>query len=261
VQPPPYPNNENWPQQPNSQYPNYENWQPSQQPNSQYPNYENWPQQPNMYYQPQQPEQWQQPPPMPPFQQPPKKKSKLPLILAIVGGVLILACVGAFVLVSAAARSITTSTVPTLSTAIANSTAHTSNQQSSQHFKVGDVVKVGETWNITINSVKTSNGSSQFYTPKSGHEYLILNITARNISSQEQVISSLVLFSLTDASGQKYDETIDPDAGATLDGKVEASSQLKGSIVYEVPNNIHSYQLAFEASIVSSGQTIWDINA
>ena len=72
-------------------------------------------------------------------------------------------------------------------------------------------------WQITINSAKTSHGS-EFNQPKSGNVFLILQITAKNLSASEQNISSLVQFTLTDASGQKYNQTIDSDAGAGLDG-------------------------------------------
>jgi len=120
-------------------------------------------------------------------------------------------------------------------------------------------VNVGSTWQATVISAKTSTGS-EFYKPTSGNVYLIFVISMKNVSSSEQDVSSLVQFSLQDASGQKYTETIDPDAGATLDGKVEAGSPLKGSIVYEVPEATKQFTLAFEASITDPGQTIWDIS-
>jgi len=195
-----------------------------------------------------------QPPP-----QPPKKKNRLGLIIAIVAGVLVLACVIAGIAAVAGSQKANTGTAVNTnnSSSTTTTTAPTTNP-SNQHFQIGQTVKVGDTWQITINSAKTSNGS-QFYTPKSGQMFLVLNITAKNISSQEQNISSLIQFTLTDTTGQKYNETIYPDAGSTLDGKIEAGSQLKGSIVWEVPKSIRSYQMAFEADFTSSGQTIWDV--
>jgi hypothetical protein len=65
-----------------------------------------------------------------------------------------------------------------------------------------------------------------------------------------------------DMLAEKVDtETIYPDAGATLDGKVAAGSLLKGSIVYEVPASMHQFTLSFEPDITSPGQTIWDIHS
>src|SRR5438067_13827745 len=86
------------------------------------------------------------------------------------------------------------------------------------------------------------------------------SITAQNMSSSEQNISSELNFHLQDASGQKYTETIDPDAGATLDGKVEAGSPSKGVIVYEAPTSVKSFVFSFEPDITASGQTVWDIH-
>ena len=68
----------------------------------------------------------------------------------------------------------------------------------------------------------------------------------KNISSQEQDVSSLLDFMLQDINGQKYTETIDPDAGATIDGKIDPGSQLQGSIVYKVPASMKNFTLAFQ---------------
>ena len=125
---------------------------------------------------------------------------------------------------------------------------------------MGQVVKVGDTWDVTVNSAKTSTGSGFYKPQKSGDTFLIFSITVKNLSSQEQDISSVLSFNLLDSTGQKYTETIYPDAGATLDGKVAAGSLLKGVIVYEVPANMHQYTLSFQADIASAGQTIWDIH-
>lgn len=128
-----------------------------------------------------------------------------------------------------------------------------------KHFSVGQTVKVGDTWQMQILSAKMSTGS-QFVKPKAGNVYLIVTVSAKNLSSSEQVISSLVQFHLQDSSGQQYQIALDPDAGATLDGKVEAGSPRRGVLTYEVPKGTKSFTLGFENSIVDSGQTIWDIH-
>ena len=126
-----------------------------------------------------------------------------------------------------------------------------------KHFKVGDQVKVGDTYVVTVNSVKTSNGDD-FSKPKSGNTFLIVDVSIKNVSSKEQNLSSLLQFTLKDSSGQKYDETF--TSGATApDGKLAAGDVVKGQIPYEVPTAQHSFTLAFEADIISSGQTMWDL--
>jgi hypothetical protein len=133
-----------------------------------------------------------------------------------------------------------------------------SNNSSSKHFKVGDQVKVGDSFVVTVNSVKTSNGD-EISQPKAGNTFLVVDVSVKNVSSKEQNISSLLQFTLKDATGQKYDQTF--ISGATSpDGKVEAGDVIKGQIPYETPKSQHNYTLAFEADIISSGQTIWDLH-
>jgi len=204
--------------------------------------------------------QWQQPYGQPPPQQP-KKKSKLLLIIGVVVVLVLFACVGASVLASHgsspnAATSTNSSSLNSTVTAETTSTTVPTNK----HFKQTDAVQVGNIWDVEIISAKTSTGSS-FNTPqKPGDVFLVFVIKVKNISSQEQAISSLVSFTLLDSNGQKYTETIDSDAGATLDGKVESGSLLQGSIAYEVPASIKAFTMAFQASFLAQGQVIWDIN-
>jgi hypothetical protein len=244
-----------------NQPPNNEPWQPQEgynQPPWQQPPNTNYPPQPppNQPYQPY-PQQ-----PMPPYQQPPKKKSRLWLwiVLGIVG-VLVLGCIGVSALVYNAAKSVTTTTtISTLATEVATTTNTTPAPSNTQHFAVGQVVKIDDTWNITLNSVKTSKGD-QFSVPKSGNTYLIIDLSMKNISTQEQNVSSLISFNLLDSTGQKYTESLTTLSDVhPPDGKVEAGAPLRGQLVYEVPVSMKTYTLSFQADFTSPGQTIWDIH-
>jgi hypothetical protein len=187
-------------------------------------------------------------------QQPPKKK---PSKLAIGCGSLV-ALVVFIVIISAATSSGGKSNTGTASTS-GSSTTSSINTQPAQHFKVGDTVKVGDTWQVVVNSVKTDDGG-QFSGLKSGDTYLVVDVSLTNLSSSEQNVSSILFFTLQDSTGQKYNETVDPNASATLDGKVSAGSPLRGSLVYEVPASTKSFVLNFAPDIVGSGQTVWDLS-
>lgn len=128
-----------------------------------------------------------------------------------------------------------------------------------QHFKVGQTVKVGNTWQLVINSVKTSQGDSMDQPQKSGDVFLLVDVSMTNISSQEQDASSLMMWNLRDNTGQQYTETITTFATAP-DGKVEANSPLRGTLAYEVPASTHSFTLAFQSDLLSNGQTVFDLN-
>lgn len=234
------------------------------------PQQEQWQQQPYTPFPPPQQEQWQQPyTPNPQWsQQPygyppppqPKKKSKLLLIVGVVVVLVLFACVGASVLASHAG-SPNASTTTNSSSLNSNPTTDTTSTTvpTNKHYNQTDAVQVGNIFNIEIVSVKTSTGS-QIFQPKSGDVYLVFLIKMKNISSQEQAVSSLLDFTLLDINGQKYTETIDPDAGATIDGKIEPGSLLQGSIVYDVPASMKNFTLAFEAVLILPGQVIWNIN-
>lgn len=239
-QPPSFypPQQEQWSQQPYTPYPPQQGqWQ---QPNMPDPR---WPQQPN----------WQTPPP--------KKKSKLPIIIGVIVVFVLFACIGAGVLASHMS-SPNASTTTNSSSLNSNSTADTTSTTvpTSKHYHQTDTVQVGNIYDIQIMSVKTATGSQFFQPQKAGDVYLVFVIKAKNISSQEQAVSSLLNFTLLDTNGQKYTETIYPDAGATFDGKIEPGSLLQGSIVYEVPSSAKNFTLAFQASLIDQGQVIWDIN-
>jgi flagellar basal body-associated protein FliL len=174
---------------------------------------------------------------------PPKKRSRtwLWIVLGVLA-VLLLGCIGIVALVTSAAKTTNTGTVAT--TIPSSSTSAPTSNPSGQHFKVGQVVTVGDTWQVTVNSAN--------------HHYHILDVTLKNISLQEQNVSSALNFSLQDSTGQKYTETILPSK-TPPDGKVEAGSLLRGQLSYEVPTSEKAFTFSFQANVISGGQTIWDI--
>ena len=159
-----------------------------------------------------------------------------------------------FVLVACGSAASNTGTAvtptPTSATATATSTPST------QHFTVGETVNVGDTWQITIVSAK--NGGTASYL-KAGQVFLDIAVKAKNISSSEQTMSSLVLWTVRDTEGNIYTPGYDTNAGSSLNGKVEAGQPLQGSLTFVVSGTVHQYILLFEANFTSPGQTIWDI--
>ena len=237
-------------QSPQSSQPQWQG-QSSQSPQPEWQHSNTGYQQPGQY--PQQPMQ----PGMYPPQLPPKKKSRLGLWIAIVVIVVVLAvCGGIVAAVTNGAKSVAT-VVATQVATTSSSQSQATTAPTGQHFKVGQVVKVNDTWQVTINSIKTSNGD-QFLTPSAGNNYFIVDVTLKNLSGQEQTISSALNFSLQDATGQKYTETI--LTGETPpDGKIEANSLLRGQLTYEVPTSQKSFTFNFEPDIIGGGQTVWDV--
>ncbi len=176
-----------------------------------------------------------------------RARALLTVVVVLVSAVVVLACGGA----SAANTGTKIDSGSTSTGGQTNTTA--------QHFKVGDQVKVGDTYVVSVNSVKTSAGSD-IDQPKAGNDYLIVDVTIKNVSSQEQNFSSDLQFTLKDSTGQKYTQTIISNA-TPPDGKIAAGDLLRGQMAFEVPTSQKNFTLAFESDIFGSGQTIWDLKA
>jgi Domain of unknown function (DUF4352) len=131
------------------------------------------------------------------------------------------------------------------------------NSGSSKHFKVGDQVKVGDTYMVTVNSFKSSSGDDIFK-PKAGNVFVVIDASFKNVSAKEQTLSTLLQCNLKDSTGQKYTETFVSNA-TPPDGKIAAGDIVKGQIAFEVPSTQHQFTFSFEADIISGGQTIWDL--
>jgi hypothetical protein len=222
---------------------------PSQQPNQWSP-----PQQfPQSQWVPQQPPIYSQPPMVQQanvyIQQPRQRPKRLRwIIVGIIATVVLFVCIGS----ALATHSNNTGTVT--QTTQSSGAGNTPIPAQNQHFKVGQVVKVGDSWDMTVNSLKTNQGQG-FDTPKNGTVYLLIDVTLKNISTSEQAVSSLAMFSLRDIIGQEYTETITTFTHP-LDGKVEAGAPIRGTFAYEVPPSQRQFTFAFTPDLVGGGQSI-----
>lgn len=121
---------------------------------------------------------------------------------------------------------------------------------------VGKSYRVNDTWTVTVNGAKTSQGSD-YINPKSGNIFLIVDVTLKNTSNEVQHASGIIQWSLSDATGQKYNGTFIP--GATDPGGAMAPGSLvRGQLAYEVPLSIHSYTLQFN-DFLSNDIAEWEI--
>lgn len=106
-----------------------------------------------------------------------------------------------------------------------------------------------DNWTITVNKVSTSKGSEFNQPQKPGNVFLLVDVSLKNNTGSSQTVSSLVLFSLKDASGQAYNGTFDTDAPDTPNGNLPAGQLLRGTIPYEVPATLHDFLFSFSPSL------------
>src|SRR5437667_1614769 len=107
------------------------------------------------------------------------------------------------------------------------------------HFKVGQTVKVGDTWQINIKKASIQSGGP-YDSPPAGTTYLVLSLAIQNISDGEQNFYGSAPFTLRDPQGQSMKVTYVSTAKQEPDGKVESGDRLSGDLVYSVPKGIHA---------------------
>jgi hypothetical protein len=160
------------------------------------------------------------------------------------------------VLIACSASSNTASAISGGSTATAGSVGSKSSQGTS-HFKVGQQVKLGN-YIVTANSFVTNPGDD-FSQPKSGNEFVVVDVTIKNTSTSPEDISSLLNFTFQDSTGQKYDETIISSLTAP-DGTIPAGGLLRGQLPYEVPATQKSFTLIFQPDAFGTDQAVWNLS-
>ena len=253
------------PQQPNQPWSNPQqpdqSWNNPQQPNQPWGN----PQQP---YQQQYPpdnsnQQWNNPqqpyyPQQPPmYQQPPKRRAKWPWFVG--GGCLVLVLVicGVLAVLGKFAATATQGSISNVAATVQSAAQSNATPSSiSAHHKIGETVSVDNIWQVTVTKVSTSQGTA-LSTPQAGNTLLQVEVTMKNISGQQQTASSLIQYSLRDASGQKYTEDL-LTGKVGPEGAVAAGDPLKGTITYEVPKSMKSFMLDFTANFTGQ-QVSWDL--
>ena len=117
-------------------------------------------------------------------------------------------------------------------------------------FKIGDVVELDD-FRITVNGIRTSNGS-QFIKPSEGNEYLYIDATVENISNEEQVVSSVIMFKVVDQDGRAMNQSIVDDANGQLDGTIGSGRKISGEYVVEVPTGATGLELQFDSSLIGN---------
>lgn len=127
-----------------------------------------------------------------------------------------------------------------------------SQAQEQKEYKVNDVVKLGER-EFVVNSVRRANALG-YSTPKAGKEYIVVNVTIRNLGTDE-VSYNPFDFKVQDADGAQESSTF-----ATLDdslssGTLAPNGKVTGSMPFEVPKGSNA-KLIFQPSFWSEARIV-----
>lgn len=143
-----------------------------------------------------------------------------------------------------------------------NSSESSTQQQpviSQDEPKIGDVVKADKL-NVTANSIEFGyTPDSQYVHPNDGMEFVRVNLTLENISSDLQKYNALS-FKIQDSNGniETYTSAMmaQPD-DAIHTGDLAAGGKKTGSIVFEIPQGdrnlkLHIYQNSYGSKILGT---------
>jgi len=141
-------------------------------------------------------------------------------------------------------------------TKVGESNSDSQVQEQQQEYKVADVVKLGDR-EFVVNSVRRAK-SLGYSTPKAGKEYVVVNVTIRNLGKDE-VSYNPFDFKAQDANGAQESTTF-----ATLDdslssGTLAPNGKVTGSMPFEVPTGTDA-KLIFQPSFWSSQRVVVDLS-
>jgi hypothetical protein len=126
---------------------------------------------------------------------------------------------------------------------------------SQQAYKIGDQVKLGNTI-VTVNSIEPSAGG-QYIKPQEGNEWINLNITIENTSSEQQYVTTLGQMFLVDKDGNSYQVTVTDktmsNASSGLDGSIVAKTKRTGWVGFEVKKSATGLKFQYNGSMFGGG--------
>ena len=165
--------------------------------------------------------------------EPKRKRGLVPLLFVLVGTCVVLAVVGSLV---RGPGSSTASTGSTGSNAGAPAEKAAAGVSKGQEQGPGTVGETRETagLRVTLNGVRRSAGGD-FFKPKAGNVYVVLDLTFENATGDEAAVSSLLSASLKDSTGQKYTLALGGTDKSSPDGSIAPGDRSRGEIAFEVP--------------------------
>lgn len=139
------------------------------------------------------------------------------------------------------------------STSGENPTATTGSSSGNTTGTAGGIGSSAETdgLKITLNGVRRDAGNSIFK-PDAGNEYLIVNLTFENTTTDTKTVSSLLSFSVKDDTGRNYTITFGPQVQGSADGTVEPGGKLRGEAVFEVPKDATGLVFTYTPFLIGS---------
>lgn len=125
--------------------------------------------------------------------------------------------------------------------------------------KMFDVVNI-DNWLVTVYATKLSVGGQYDTLQHPGDIFLEISVSIINETGRPQMFSGLLAFRLKDITGQTYNQTYVVDAGNPPDGTVANGGKLTGTIAYEVPKTMHTFEFAIAPNLSNLSKiAVWSL--
>ncbi len=128
--------------------------------------------------------------------------------------------------------------------------------QTTIHHLPGQVISVGDTWDIVVNGVSTSK-KDPFSQLGIGDVYLLVDMTFTNISGKTQDLSSFSLLKLRGTDGTNYEKVMFGPNQGELNGKIAPGEVARSTIPFKVPQNVKKFTLNYAEN---DRVVVWDLN-
>lgn len=125
-------------------------------------------------------------------------------------------------------------------------------QEQQKEYKVADVVKLGDR-EFVVNSVRRANALG-YSTPKAGKEFVVVNVTIRNLGTDE-VSYNPFDFKVQDANGAQESSTFASLDDSLSSGTLAPNGKVTGSMPFEVPEGTAA-KLIFQPSFWSDSRVV-----
>ncbi len=118
-------------------------------------------------------------------------------------------------------------------------------------YRVGDVVRVGETEVVVHGFEDPYDAGTQ--KPPAGSHYVTADVEIRNRSAAPQVYSSFAQFAMRNVKGETFDPVGVPGSGEAVSGEVPPGGSRRGMVAFQIPDSSQGLLLGFTDRVFNKG--------
>ena len=118
-------------------------------------------------------------------------------------------------------------------------------------YRVGDVVRVGET-EVVVHSFKDRYDAGT-QKPPAGSHYATVDVEVRNRSAAPQIYSSFAQLAMRNVKGKSFDPVGVPGSGEALSGQAPPGGSRRGMVAFQIPDSSQGLLLVFTDRVLNKG--------